>query len=753
MFFSNKSGIFLIMIILIMLMSISSIHASDLDNTTVENKRITITDNLIGNNTCENPPGTFDDLKEDISHLSLGDVFNVTRNYHFTGSKTDPDGENRGIIISVKNITINGNGHIIDGNHQSAFFRIESDYVKIFNLIFINGEYHGKTVKISAYPNYDYSNMVTYYYTDDVSPIDWIGYGGVISNCIFRENTATNGAAITWDGNCGLISNTVFLNNIARGVGGAVYVKGKNSTIQNSIFINSTSILSGEAIYLDAYQENNNISSIFAKCIPIIDGKTTKIDVDFLHYSYESIVGDKRIDLLKAIYSSITNNYTHYYDDNTIFFSGFNGTDFVLNFARSFDELEIIYGKTYHFTKISNYNDVFLAVLREDFKNEITYIKNIQVHNQNDYENAIIATDSVFTIDSFVKYIAEDLTSMKSYTTYKELLVTFAGQYKFDSKSTWRISDAFDMIRINGNGSRITIESDYNDEFKWAVLNDTKCILSVCNLIIERFNMAIENIGGTCIFNNVTFNLNRMDYCFEQDYGAAICNTGTCVCNNCTFTNNYCKYGGAIFSQGALEVNNCTFKGNYAYKHGENIFNADEGIIKVNNVTIKNTQGLVYHDTSISKKQITVLYFISAGLAAAVGFTIGTIFGSPVLGTVIGAIAGTAVGIGSAAYICSHVYNLNFDRTTLCVCFIIGCAAAGAAGGALGGYLTAVPEDWVEPAYELYSENVYLVSSESSSVTAAETGSVISDSQIMIELDSLSLDERTLEEILMQLHV
>lgn len=225
MFLSMKKEIFLIILVVLTLMSMSSIHASDLENKTVENDQLITIDNITVND--ENPPGTFDDLREDINQLSPGDVFNITRDYHFNGSQCSPNGENRGIAISLNNITINGNGHTIDANHQSAFFVIKGDNVKIYNLTFVNGEFHGMATKMSVYTKDSTSDLVTYYYTNDASPIDWVGYGGVIANCIFYGNVATNGAAITWEGNGGLIRNTLFLNNYARGVGGAVVVKGK----------------------------------------------------------------------------------------------------------------------------------------------------------------------------------------------------------------------------------------------------------------------------------------------------------------------------------------------------------------------------------------------------------------------------------------------------------------------------------------------------------------------------------------------
>ena len=226
-----------------------------------------------------------------------------------------------------------------------------------------------------------------------------------------------------------------------------------------------------------------------------------------------------------------------------------------------------------------------------------------------------------------------------------------------------------------------------------------------------------------------------MDYWFEQDYGAAICNTGTCVCNNCTFKNNYCKYGGAIFSQGALEINNCTFKDNYAYGHGDNIFNADKGIVRVDGVEIRNTQGYVYHDERISKKDMTLTSFLAVAFAASLGFTIGTIFGSPAAGFALGAMVGGAVGACAAGYICSHIYDVTFDRTNLCICLIVACTVAGAAGGSLGGYLTAVP-DGAAPPFELYDADVCIASTESSDI-----GSVCSECTAVQEFLNMEIPE------------
>ena len=61
-------------------------------------------------------------------------------------------------------------------------------------------------------------------------------------------------------------------------------------------------------------------------------------------------------------------------------------------------------------------------------------------------------------------------------------------------------------------------------------------------------------MGGDCLFNDVNFHHNRIDYRIDRDWGAAILNTGNVICINCHFSDNYAKNGGAIFMVLDLEI-------------------------------------------------------------------------------------------------------------------------------------------------------------------------------------------------------
>ena len=250
MLFSKRINLFIFVIVLT-LISMPSICASDFENSTVENDHRTFTENL---SLDENRPGTFEELNNDIAHLFPGDVYNVDRDYVFESGCNGPQivfGDH-GIDISADNVTINGNGHLIDGNHMTNLFKVTGNNVKIFNLTFVNSKYSSiEFPVISKNENGNELSTLIVRKTEDLSPVCWTGDDGLISGCIFSYNEALNGGAIKWSGNNGIINNSLFLNNIARGVAGAIYITGINNSVCNAFVINSTSQLTGEAIYLD----------------------------------------------------------------------------------------------------------------------------------------------------------------------------------------------------------------------------------------------------------------------------------------------------------------------------------------------------------------------------------------------------------------------------------------------------------------------------------------------------------------------
>ena len=656
---------------------------------------------------------SFEDLERDISNLKPGDVYNIDRDYCFFLNDSNP---HEGIAINVDNITINGNGHVIDGNNQTAFFTINSNNVKIFNLTFVNGQYHGETR--SCMITFLFMGFYCYNYTDDLSPITWCGNNGLISDCVFSGNTAINGGVIRWYGNNGLIENLTFNNNTARGVAGAIYLIGNGNVIRNSSFVNSFSNLTGESIFIDQNSTDYNISGLFNTNRPIIRGSETGIDPEFLLYSYGSLVSDIYVDLVPILYSSIVSNNTIYYSNDLYFFPQYNETDYILSFGRIVDNSTFIYGKNYCFSNFSCWNDLFQLLVYGDFRNEVIFSYTAKVFDKEAYEKAINTKVDIF--DKYIEMycIQKDLNQMSSYAVSKLFYVDIFGNYydPIDSKKTWKPSDSgFDAIIIDGHGSRIKVSSGKRDENKFACVEKNNTVFMVSNLVIEGFNCAIENLGGTCFLENLTITGNMMDYITDPDYGAGVRNAGTCVCTNCTFSNNYCKYGAAIFSQGLLVVNNCTFKNNTAYGKGDDICNNDAVVI-LDGVEINGTEGIVEHVEGLDMGTVAILSFAAVMFTVVITSVLTAVSLNPFAGLAVGACIGFAVGSITSAIICSNIYDFTYNKLLTAIIVIAVCTAVGAGLG----YVYSNPV-----AYQ--SNMVYYIQADSeSTLSSLDSSSVIS---------------------------
>lgn len=186
--------------------------------------------NILGANS------TFSQL---ISEISGGGNINLKYDYY-----TYDSGET--IEINKDNTVINGNGAIIDmaGSDIRAFM-IYGNNVKIKNLTIKN------------------ANVGS-----DGGAIYWKGYGGSISDSNFINNNAKLGfasshwgGAICWDGDYGSISGCNFINNTADSHGGAIFWDGDDGSISDSIFINNRAGSNGGAIY------QNRLSGSVGTCV------------------------------------------------------------------------------------------------------------------------------------------------------------------------------------------------------------------------------------------------------------------------------------------------------------------------------------------------------------------------------------------------------------------------------------------------------------------------------------------------------
>lgn len=617
------------------------VFASDVDNITFNKELNDDNMNIPVNGSYETIQedgdvlGDFDELNDNIQNLSPGETYDIDRDYSFNG---EINTSKQYITIDKNDIIINGNGHTIDGQNLSGLFKITANNVKIYNLTFINFEFHGlslkshtfdgKGPKIGGYSGKPLDDEMFYTYTESCSPIQWMGDNGVISGCTFYENYAINGGALSWSGNNGIIDDCLFINNIARGVGGAIYIGGFNNTIINSIFVNSSSQLSHEAIYFDYKRENITLkNNAYKDSILYIDGAKTNIDVKYLAYSFKSPVINENIDLVPLVYNVLTNGNLSYLDNGMLYYGEYdsNNHEFTLHITKYFDDIS--FTKNYKFKNILNINNIFYDMIYfGDYYNTLTMVKSIEIFSstrlESDYVNAI--STSVKCFNSILAYLFnyDEDCLLNSNTVLANsvrckypisfgLNIDFCDAFTINSKHSLNLNGGgFDIININGHGTKIYTKSSDSDENKWAILGENK-ILSVSNLTIEGFNTGIENFAGECILDSVTFNHNRMDYLIYRDYGAAIISTGIVDCKNCRFTNNYAKYGGAVFSQGMINLKDCYFSGNEAYGKGDDVCIGEGGVAIVNNVWTNYDTSIITHCDKTADQNFIVKFIDS----------------------------------------------------------------------------------------------------------------------------------------------
>ena len=111
---------YMLILFILIFMSISCVASQDNVNSTVSSTDISVNDTV--------EPSTFYDLKTDIQNLNPGDVYDINQDYVFKRLDNTPNPNfeirNEPINILADNVTINGNGHYIDGKHRTALFNV-----------------------------------------------------------------------------------------------------------------------------------------------------------------------------------------------------------------------------------------------------------------------------------------------------------------------------------------------------------------------------------------------------------------------------------------------------------------------------------------------------------------------------------------------------------------------------------------------------------------------------------------------------
>ena len=233
----------LFMIILCFFISLSNVSASDdaiMENITAAHDEIDLE--------VPDTIKTIDDLDTKIQNATPNSTVKLENDI-----TVSQDTKCKGIEISKK-MTLDGQGHTIDGNSSGApfFIRVHGTNTVLKNIVFANWELSDSYNLVEwigsngEMRNCTFINNAAHY----GGAVDWTGINGLLINCTFINNTAENGGAVYWYGFQGSITCCTFVNNAAE-IGGAVYVTGKNMKLDTSKFVINSAADMGGAVYAD----------------------------------------------------------------------------------------------------------------------------------------------------------------------------------------------------------------------------------------------------------------------------------------------------------------------------------------------------------------------------------------------------------------------------------------------------------------------------------------------------------------------
>ena len=257
--------ILLLIIVLVSLLSISAISATDSN-----------ADSYV----VAESPGNFNDLQDEINAAYESGELVLTKNYTNNAETQYANG-----VAINSDLTIDGKGYTIDAKNNGRIFKIASGVtVTLKNINFINGQieddnggaiysYGGSViVSNSSFTNTtaEYSGGAIYIYSGTV----------IVTNSSFTNTTAEyNGGAI-FTGSCSAtVTNSTFTNTTAaRNNGGAISISYGRVSVINSSFKNNSANGNGASIY--------STGTLNIKDSTFNSSNTNGTSIIYIQYSY-----------------------------------------------------------------------------------------------------------------------------------------------------------------------------------------------------------------------------------------------------------------------------------------------------------------------------------------------------------------------------------------------------------------------------------------------------------------------------------
>ena len=625
-----------IMVLAIFLVSLLAISAVSAEDNVTDDIVGTDSDENIVENTNDNVYSASEDFKNKttfgglvytLNYTAEGDVY-LDKDYKFVGTEYDYDpntGEKflvvdeKGITIN-RNLTIHGNGHIIDANNSARFFNVLGHNVVLKDIVFVNGKDNEWNSPIVWEGNGGIVDNCTFYncrVNCDGGVFRWDGDSGRITNCNFTDCYAYNAGAVLWNGNDGTVSNSnfdgcslcdnagsikwtgergtvdgcTFTNaEVVKGNGGAIIWEGANGTVTNSNFLNITTssvgyTSGGGAIYWDG--ENAVISKSKFKDISVnwnggainlhnVNGTVT--DCSFFNCTAGSSGG--------AVYIHSQNG--------EVLNSNFTNCILAIHLNKENGTV-----KNSNFFNCTTTNSGGSILVSSD--NCSVYDSNFANCNSTKWASAINwdGNKGILTGCTFEKCCADD---------YGAILWTGNNATISDSNFTdcYARSANGGAIGINGGFKTVTISN--SNFFSCCANNDAGAIIwgggngNVYTLNNSNFYNCSSGRYGGAISGKVNVYNSVFDECSAGESGGAMYEGSA---TNCNFTGNRAKWGGAKHSTNGATVN-CIFIGNVAGDYAGAVYgNAIDNCIFADNYAEGRDGGALYGVQMVSNSDFT----------------------------------------------------------------------------------------------------------------------------------------------------
>ena len=180
--------------------------------------------------------GTFTELQNKINSAKKGSTITLTKDYHYNNYFSSKNG-----IKITKPITIDGNGHAIDGLKKSPLLLVlNTKNVVLKNIVFKNG-------------NIEDVGSIGVFYSNNVK----------FNNCQFIDNYAHDGGTVFLAySNYSSFVACEFKNNLAE-YGSAAYLDHSTSSFDSCNFYDNWAYYDGGAIYLDYSSSSFNSCNFY----------------------------------------------------------------------------------------------------------------------------------------------------------------------------------------------------------------------------------------------------------------------------------------------------------------------------------------------------------------------------------------------------------------------------------------------------------------------------------------------------------